>query len=38
MGVLLARWDPPELEQAGRWYTAAAEAGHTDAQFNLGRL
>ena len=29
---------PPDLEGARIWYTRAAEAGHTDAQFNLGLL
>ncbi|HKB31857.1 MAG TPA: hypothetical protein VKD26_13620, partial [Streptosporangiaceae bacterium] len=39
LAVLLAdRLDPPELAEARTWYTRAAEAGDTDAQFNLGRL
>jgi TPR repeat protein len=37
--VLLADFvDPPELDEARRWYTAAAEAGHTAASDALARL
>jgi uncharacterized protein len=28
----------PNMIEAARWYRAAAEAGHADAQFSLGRL
>jgi TPR repeat protein len=38
LGMLLEGADPPDLEGARRWYTAAAEAGHTDALLNLGNL
>ena len=39
LGVLLQRrLNPPELVEARRWYTLAAEAGHTDAMYNLGIL
>jgi uncharacterized protein len=30
--------DPPEPTEARTWYTRAAEAGNTDAQYNLGLL
>ena len=30
--------DPPDLAEARGWWTRAAEAGHTDAQYSLGRL
>ena len=36
--LLADRLDPPELAEARTWWTKAAEAGHTDAQYNLGVL
>ena len=39
LGFLLAdQVDPPQLEEARRWYEQAANAGNTDAMFNLGFL
>ena len=37
-GAPLASVSPPDLVEARRWYTMAAEAGHTGAQFNIGFL
>lgn len=38
-GVLLETLlDPSDMVGARRWWTAAAEAGHSDARFNLGLL
>jgi TPR repeat protein len=39
LGLLLAnRLDPPDLDEARRWYLRAAQAGDADAMFNLGVL
>jgi hypothetical protein len=39
LGVVLSTWlDPPDLDEARRWYTTAAEAGHTGSMSNLGTL
>jgi TPR repeat protein len=36
--VLLTELDPPEVARARTWWTLAAEAGDTNAQYNLGVL
>ncbi|KAB7738941.1 hypothetical protein GA707_20615, partial [Nostocoides sp. F2B08] len=38
LGLLVARLDPPELDEARHWLTLAAEANHAGAQNNLGIL
>jgi len=35
---LLEGLDPPDVDGARRWYTAAAETGDADGMFNLGLL
>ena len=36
--LLAERLDPPDLDEGPLWLTRAAEAGHTYAQFELGRV
>jgi TPR repeat protein len=38
LGVLLTELDPPELVEARRWYTQAAQSGDAGAAYNLGVL
>jgi Sel1 repeat len=36
--LLATKCDPPEIGEARRWWTAAAQAGDHQSQFNLGLL
>ena len=35
LAIVLTELDPPEVDEARRWYTQAAQAGHTEAMNNL---